>query len=116
MDFCEQDCAKCDAGQRWIEHFTKLAAIAAEMFSLVADAKARIEERFLEHPDDRIFTWLLTGYAKSMTPRADELLNRYLRDDEAWVRELSRAVLETYFSPKSAFLRMQANRGAEMLS
>jgi len=25
-------------------------------------------------------------------------------------------VLETYFSPKSAFLRMQANRGAEMLS
>ena len=79
---------------RWSRRFARLASLAAEMFSLVADSAGRVQGDFLEHPDDSVFTWLITGYAKSETPAARELLQRYLADDEAWVRQLARNLIQ----------------------
>jgi hypothetical protein len=78
---------------RWSTHFAHLASLAAEMFSLVADSAASVDTGFLEHPSDRVFTWLLSGFAKSESPQAGELLNGYLEDDEAWVRRLAEGLL-----------------------
>ena len=86
----------------WSRHFASLASLAAEMFSLVADRQARINEEFLEHPDDNVFTWLLTGYAKSKTSEARVLLTRYLNDEEPWVRRLVRTLLDEYFDAQQS--------------
>lgn len=83
-----------DKHPNWSTHFAHLAALAAEMFSLVADAAARVQAEFLEHPDNRVFTWLLSGYARSESAEADELLNGYLTDDEAWVRQLAKRLMQ----------------------
>ena len=77
----------------WSRHFARLASLAAEMFSLFADSVARVEAAFLEHPDDSVFTWLLSGYAKSREPEAAVLLDGYLRDDEAWVCRLAKKLI-----------------------
>lgn len=73
--------------------FDYLAALAAEMFSLVADSAAKVEPELLYHPDDRVFTWLLKGYSKSSDPKATELLEEYLNDDEAWIRQLAKSLI-----------------------
>lgn len=95
MDRHDQECR--EHYPQWSRHFARLASFAAEMFSLVADSEARIERAFLEHPDDAVFTWLLTGYAKSGTARAHELLVEHLRDEEAWVRRLAGDLLHRHF-------------------
>jgi hypothetical protein len=77
----------------WSRHFARLASLAAEMFSLVADSAARVEAAFLDHPDDNVFTWLLSGYARSRKPEAAKVLDGYLTDDEAWVRRLAEKLI-----------------------
>ena len=67
------------------------------MFAMVADQNARVDEQHLEHPDDIVFTWLLTGYAKSKTSRARDLLAKYLDDEEAWVRLVAQRLLDMYY-------------------
>jgi len=83
---------------QWVRHFGKLAAIAAEMFEMVADEYAEIVEELLEHPDDRIFSLLLSAYSKTKSDRARELLGEYLDDEENWVRELARNLLSRDYS------------------
>lgn len=75
-------------------HFAGLAMLAAEMFSLLADSAASVKDDFLDHPDDKVFTWLLSGYAKSEAPEAVELVNGYLADDEPWVQRLAERLLQ----------------------
>jgi hypothetical protein len=77
----------------WSRHFARLASMAAEMFSLVADDSASVDRTLLEHPDDAIFKWLLTGYARSESPESLKILDEYLEDDEVWVRQLARTLL-----------------------
>lgn len=79
---------------RWSKHFANLAIKAAEMFALLADSAAMVKADFLEHPDDRVFTWLLSGYAKADAPEAITLLREYLSDDEAWVQRLAERLLQ----------------------
>jgi hypothetical protein len=67
------------------------------MFSWTADRQARIEEGLLEHPDDAVFTMLLSGYAKSRSPKAQDLLRGYLDDNEAWVRRLAAGLRDRCF-------------------
>lgn len=87
MDRLERECA--ERQPRWSRHFSHLAAMAAELFALVADKDARVDEQLLEHPDDAVFTWLLTGYAQSGTSQARVVLQGYLDDEEPWVRRLA---------------------------
>ena len=82
-----------DSYPNWSRHFARLASLAAEMFSLVADSAARVEAAFLEHPDDSVFTWLLSGYARSQEAETAEVLDRYLKDDEEWVRRLAESLI-----------------------
>lgn len=95
MDHFDREYSERDA--RWARHFRALAGIAAEMFSLVADRQARISELTLEHPDDAIFTHLLTAFAKSGSSTARSLLNKYSSDDEQWVRDLAETLIRKYF-------------------
>ncbi len=81
----------------WSRHFADLALRAAKMFSLVADQDARIEMAFLENPNDAVFTSLLTGYAKARTAEANKLLQAYVNDKDAWVRELAVSLLAKHF-------------------
>ena len=76
-------------------HFLSLARMAAEMFSLVADNNAIIDEKMLEHPDDVVFTHLLTGFAR--TRKAKELVLSYTYDDESWVRHLASQLIARYY-------------------
>jgi hypothetical protein len=76
-------------------HFLHLAVMAAEMFSMTADETAGIDEKALETQDDGMFTYLLTGVAK--TGKAKELLLRYCEDEEAWVRDLALQILHQYY-------------------
>jgi hypothetical protein len=78
----------------WSRHFARLASLAAEMFCWVADGCASVDRRFLEHRDKAVFTCLLTGFARSESPEALDILSEYLKDDEAWVRQLARALLD----------------------
>jgi hypothetical protein len=92
MDRHDKECE--ERYPRWSKHFANLAALAAEMFSLVADSAARVETDFLDHSDDRVFTWLLNGYAQSEAPTADAVLTECLTDDEAWVRRLAESLMQ----------------------
>ena len=80
---------------QWSRHFAGLASLSAEMFSLVADDSASVDRHFLEYPDDAVFTCLLTGFARSESPEAMAILNEYIEDDEAWVRQLARGLLDS---------------------
>lgn len=82
----------------WSGHFEGLALLAAKMFSMVSDSEARINEAYLEHPNDEVFTALLTGYAKSKSAKAGTILRGFLKDDEPWVRSLSKKLLEEHYS------------------
>src|SRR5438067_2296474 len=87
MDRCDGECS--DRYPDWASHFRRLGSLAAQMFRLVADRLARIDEEALEHPDDTVFTYLLTGFAKSRTERSLSLLRTFAKDDEKWVRNLA---------------------------
>jgi len=84
-------------GLRWARHFARLAAMAANMFCLVADSEARIDKGFLDHPDDAVFSSLLTGYANSSREEAKSILVEFTKDEESWVRDLARDLLIQFF-------------------
>jgi len=50
-------------------------------------------EKLLDHPDDRVFTWLLSGFSKSASPRIDQILMDFMNDDEEWVRVLAKELI-----------------------
>ena len=95
MDCHYQVCS--DGVPEWERHFEAMAKMAAEMFSLVADEEARVEEHLLEHPNDSIFKYLLTGFAKARTERSEALIRKYETDDESWVRSLTRELIRRYY-------------------
>jgi hypothetical protein len=78
----------------WSCHFLHLAKTASKMFSMTADRSIVIDESWLEHPDDEIFTLVLTGFAR--TGKAKGILEALLEDDEPWVRSLAVALLKQY--------------------
>ena len=80
--------------RRWHTHFEEMACQASEMFALTADAYANVQKDLLNNPDDRVFTWLLRGFSMSVSPVVDQILNYYREDDEAWVQELAKKLLD----------------------
>lgn len=95
MDRHDKDAEKTKSGLS--PHFSHLAGISAEMFSLTADSEARVVREFLDHPDDAVFQHLLTGHAKSRKSEALRVLREHLDDDEDWVRTLSSELITTFF-------------------
>ena len=75
-------------------HFDNMACQAAEMFALTADTYANVQKDLLNNPDDSIFTWLLRGFSMSISPVADQILHFYTEDDEQWVQELAKKLLD----------------------
>ena len=79
----------------WQNRFLAMTLKASEMFKLIADEKTQFHEWWLENPDDRFFTNILSGYAQ--TGQARVLLLRYTLDDEPWVRSLAGQLLKKYY-------------------
>ena len=82
---------------KWVTHFYRLASMAAEMFCIIADENVIILAELLECPDDQVFTWLLTGYAKSRSPTGKVIIEQYVDDEELFVRVLAKNLLNTYY-------------------
>ena len=81
--------------QRYYDSLLEITLMASEMFSILADESVRINEEWLMHPDDRAFTQILTGLAR--TGKARDLILRYSSDDDQWVRSLARNLLTEYY-------------------
>lgn len=78
----------------WCFHFESMASLSAEMFYLTADSSAHINEDLLDCPEDEVFTWLISGFSKSASPEADRILQMYVADEEAWVRQLAQKLVD----------------------
>jgi hypothetical protein len=74
------------------EEYEDLARYGAQIFAWTAEPGTVCSESWLEHPDDEVFTLLLTGLARGKAGRAQ--IARFLDDDEAWVRALARRLLD----------------------
>ena len=95
--------------RRWLAHFKAMARQAAEMFSLTADSGANLNEKLLDDPDDDIFTWLLRGFSMSVSPDAEQILNNYMEDNEAWVRSLAIGLFDERKKRYHSFLAKSTN-------
>jgi len=62
---------------------------------LTSDSEAEIDRNWLEHPDDTVFKNILIGFARS--GKAKEILLEYSHDEEWWVRELAKQLLNQYY-------------------
>jgi hypothetical protein len=73
------------------DELPQLVLIGARIYAWTAGQGASFHESWLDHPDDDVFTLLLTGMARSAPGR--ERIRGFLDDDEAWVRTLARRLL-----------------------